>query len=146
MTEPEEGSAHAASTAAPQQSEREVTGCQALPRGSRARAQGNTPTAIHRACRCDASTTDLALVIRSRAKKYQFIGFVANWLLLPKKLKRQITNIRRLEERYDISKVLGDGNFAIVKQCKNKENGHEYALKIIDKSKMKVNLRKKCYD
>jgi hypothetical protein len=59
-----------------------------------------------------------------------------------KKLKRQITNIRRLEERYDISKVLGDGNFAIVKQCKNKENGHEYALKIIDKSKMKVNLRK----
>jgi hypothetical protein len=59
----------------------------------------------------------------------------------PKKLRRQISNIHRLEERYDILKTLGDGNFAIVKQCKNKENGHEYALKIIDKSKMKVILK-----
>jgi serine/threonine protein kinase len=34
-------------------------------------------------------------------------------------------------------KTLGDGNFAIVKQAKNKMTEHEYAIKIIDKSKMK---------
>jgi serine/threonine protein kinase len=35
-------------------------------------------------------------------------------------------------------KTLGDGNFAVVKQAKLKNTDTEYAIKIIDKSKMKV--------
>lgn len=37
-------------------------------------------------------------------------------------------------------KTLGDGNFAVVKQAKLKNTDTEYAIKIIDKSKMKVFL------
>jgi hypothetical protein len=37
---------------------------------------------------------------------------------------------------------LGDGNFAVVKQAKLKSNEHEVAIKIIDKSKMKVSAIK----
>ncbi|CAF0747474.1 unnamed protein product [Brachionus calyciflorus] len=55
----------------------------------------------------------------------------------PIKLKRQITNFNRILDRYEIIKTLGDGNFAVVKQAKLKNTDHEYAIKIIDKSKMK---------
>lgn len=37
-------------------------------------------------------------------------------------------------------KTLGDGNFAVVKQARQKSTDHEYAIKVIDKSKMKVIL------
>jgi doublecortin-like kinase 3 len=37
-------------------------------------------------------------------------------------------------------KTLGDGNFAVVKQAKLKNTDTEYAIKIIDKSKMKVGV------
>ena len=37
-------------------------------------------------------------------------------------------------------KTLGDGNFAVVKQARQKSTDHEYAIKVIDKSKMKVNF------
>lgn len=33
---------------------------------------------------------------------------------------------------------MGDGNFAIVRRSRANENGREYAIKVIDKSKMKV--------
>ena len=55
------------------------------------------------------------------------------------KLKRQISNFSRVTDRYEILKTLGDGNFAVVKQARLKNTDHEYAIKIIDKSKMKVN-------
>lgn len=53
------------------------------------------------------------------------------------KLKRQISNASHVTEKYDFIKTLGDGNFAIVKQARHKLTDHEYAIKIIDKSKMK---------
>jgi hypothetical protein len=53
------------------------------------------------------------------------------------KLKRQISNASHVSEKYDFIKTLGDGNFAIVKQARHKVTDHEYAIKIIDKSKMK---------
>jgi len=37
---------------------------------------------------------------------------------------------------YEAGKVLGDGNFAVVKQCRHRESDREYAMKIIDKCKM----------
>lgn len=41
------------------------------------------------------------------------------------------------QEKYTVGKLIGDGNFAVVKLCKHKVKGEEYALKIIDKSKCK---------
>lgn len=32
---------------------------------------------------------------------------------------------------------MGDGNFAVVKTCQHRDTGHQYAMKIIDKSKLK---------
>uniref|UniRef100_A0AAY4ANS6 non-specific serine/threonine protein kinase n=1 Tax=Denticeps clupeoides TaxID=299321 RepID=A0AAY4ANS6_9TELE len=38
-------------------------------------------------------------------------------------------------EKYKVGKVIGDGNFAVVKDCVERSTGREYALKIIDKAK-----------
>ncbi|KAM4834393.1 serine/threonine-protein kinase DCLK2 [Thomomys bottae] len=40
-----------------------------------------------------------------------------------------------LLEKYRIGKVIGDGNFAVVKECLDRSTGKEFALKIIDKAK-----------
>ncbi|XP_006502133.1 serine/threonine-protein kinase DCLK2 isoform X8 [Mus musculus] len=40
-----------------------------------------------------------------------------------------------LLEKYRIGKVIGDGNFAVVKECVDRYTGKEFALKIIDKAK-----------
>lgn len=42
-----------------------------------------------------------------------------------------------LSDRYDIGQVIGEGNFALVKECIDKSTGRRFALKIIDKSKCK---------
>ncbi|NXR72735.1 DCLK2 kinase, partial [Pycnonotus jocosus] len=38
-------------------------------------------------------------------------------------------------EKYKVGKVIGDGNFAVVKECVEWSTGKEFALKIIDKAK-----------
>uniref|UniRef100_A0A8C0VJ94 non-specific serine/threonine protein kinase n=1 Tax=Cyanistes caeruleus TaxID=156563 RepID=A0A8C0VJ94_CYACU len=38
-------------------------------------------------------------------------------------------------EKYKVGKVIGDGNFAVVKECVERSTGREFALKIIDKGK-----------
>uniref|UniRef100_H3B4S1 non-specific serine/threonine protein kinase n=1 Tax=Latimeria chalumnae TaxID=7897 RepID=H3B4S1_LATCH len=38
-------------------------------------------------------------------------------------------------DKYKIGKVIGDGNFAVVKECVERSTGKEFALKIIDKAK-----------
>uniref|UniRef100_A0A8C9JX41 non-specific serine/threonine protein kinase n=1 Tax=Panthera tigris altaica TaxID=74533 RepID=A0A8C9JX41_PANTA len=38
---------------------------------------------------------------------------------------------------YEAGRVLGDGNFAVVKECRHRETRQAYAMKIIDKSKLK---------
>ncbi|XP_077340264.1 serine/threonine-protein kinase DCLK1 isoform X1 [Lithobates pipiens] len=40
-----------------------------------------------------------------------------------------------IAERYKVGRTIGDGNFAIVKECVERSTGREYALKIINKSK-----------
>ncbi|XP_039267676.2 serine/threonine-protein kinase DCLK3-like isoform X2 [Styela clava] len=42
-----------------------------------------------------------------------------------------------IETRYEIGKTIGDGNFAIVKESRLRNTEAEYAMKIIDKSKLK---------
>uniref|UniRef100_A0A3B1J841 Serine/threonine-protein kinase DCLK2 n=1 Tax=Astyanax mexicanus TaxID=7994 RepID=A0A3B1J841_ASTMX len=38
-------------------------------------------------------------------------------------------------EKYKVGKIIGDGNFAVVKDCVERSTGKEFALKIIDKNK-----------
>ncbi|KAK2824960.1 hypothetical protein Q7C36_018887 [Tachysurus vachellii] len=40
-----------------------------------------------------------------------------------------------ITDKYEVGKVIGDGNFAVVKECVERASGQEYALKIIDKAK-----------
>ncbi|XP_018335068.1 serine/threonine-protein kinase GL21140 [Agrilus planipennis] len=40
-----------------------------------------------------------------------------------------------IKDKYSVGRIIGDGNFAVVRQCFNKETNKIYALKIIDKSK-----------
>ncbi|KAM6169235.1 serine/threonine-protein kinase DCLK3 [Rhynchocyon petersi] len=42
-----------------------------------------------------------------------------------------------VDKHYEPGRVLGDGNFAVVKGCRHRESGQAYAMKIIDKSKLK---------
>ncbi|KAL0850283.1 hypothetical protein ABMA28_012120 [Loxostege sticticalis] len=42
-----------------------------------------------------------------------------------------------LRLKYSVGKIIGDGNFAVVRICKDKSSGKEYALKVIDKAKCK---------
>ncbi|XP_069677456.1 serine/threonine-protein kinase GA29083 isoform X2 [Periplaneta americana] len=37
--------------------------------------------------------------------------------------------------KYQVGKIIGDGNFAVVRHCTDRSTGAEFALKIIDKSK-----------
>ncbi|XP_031428914.1 serine/threonine-protein kinase DCLK1-like isoform X3 [Clupea harengus] len=40
-----------------------------------------------------------------------------------------------IAERYKVGKTIGDGNFAVVRECVERSTGREYALKIINKGK-----------
>ncbi|CAJ1065092.1 serine/threonine-protein kinase DCLK1-like isoform X1 [Xyrichtys novacula] len=42
-----------------------------------------------------------------------------------------------IAERYKVGRTLGDGNFAVVRECVERSTGREYALKIINKDKCK---------
>ncbi|KAJ8378453.1 hypothetical protein AAFF_G00242680 [Aldrovandia affinis] len=42
-----------------------------------------------------------------------------------------------IEQHYDIGRVIGDGNFAVVKECRLRDTVVPYAMKIIDKEKLK---------
>lgn len=42
-----------------------------------------------------------------------------------------------IAERYKVGRTLGDGNFAVVRECVERSTGREYALKIISKDKCK---------
>lgn len=40
-----------------------------------------------------------------------------------------------IAERYKVGRTIGDGNFAVVRECVERSTGREYALKIINKGK-----------
>ncbi|XP_010593886.2 serine/threonine-protein kinase DCLK3 [Loxodonta africana] len=42
-----------------------------------------------------------------------------------------------VEKYYETGRVIGDGNFALVKECRHRDTRQAYAMKIIDKSKLK---------
>ena len=53
------------------------------------------------------------------------------------KAERQVDGDDYVLSRYDLGRTLGDGNFAIVRQSKSKITGQEFAMKVIDKHKLK---------
>uniref|UniRef100_A0A8C7FXD7 Serine/threonine-protein kinase DCLK2 n=1 Tax=Oncorhynchus kisutch TaxID=8019 RepID=A0A8C7FXD7_ONCKI len=40
-----------------------------------------------------------------------------------------------ISDKYKVGKIIGDGNFAVVKDCVERSTGQEFALKIIDKAR-----------
>jgi serine/threonine protein kinase len=50
----------------------------------------------------------------------------------------QHTSSSIVTDKYELGKKMGDGNFAVVHRSKLRGTEREYAIKIIDKSKMKV--------
>lgn len=46
-----------------------------------------------------------------------------------------------IAERYKVGRTLGDGNFAVVRECVERSTGREYALKIINKDKCRGKVR-----
>ncbi|KAL8599830.1 hypothetical protein ACOMHN_027637 [Nucella lapillus] len=53
------------------------------------------------------------------------------------KSQRQISSDSFVMERYELGRTLGDGNFAIVKTSRQKSSNQEFAMKVIDKPKLK---------
>lgn len=41
-----------------------------------------------------------------------------------------------IERRYDIGRVIGDGNFAVVRECRRRDTGEALAMKVIERSKL----------
>ena len=54
---------------------------------------------------------------------------------LGNKLKININN-NNFEDKYETKEKLGEGHFAVVKKCIEKQSGKEYAVKIISKQKL----------
>lgn len=46
-----------------------------------------------------------------------------------------------IAERYKVGRTLGDGNFAVVRECVERSTGREYALKVISKNKCRGKVR-----
>lgn len=46
-----------------------------------------------------------------------------------------------IAERYKVGRTLGDGTFAVVRECVERCTGREYALKIINKGKCRGKVR-----
>jgi len=47
-----------------------------------------------------------------------------------------------ISDRYKVGRMLGDGNFAVVRECVELSTGREYALKIINKGKCRGKVNK----
>ncbi|XP_060637657.2 serine/threonine-protein kinase DCLK3 [Anolis sagrei] len=53
------------------------------------------------------------------------------------KLKHNVCSRADVEKCYKIGRTIGDGNFAVVMECHHRNTNQNYAMKIIDKSKLK---------
>lgn len=70
--------------------------------------------------------------------RLQFIPFYIIYLLFwstAEPMDEYPTVPASITERYKVGRTLGDGNFAVVRECVERSTGREYALKIISKDK-----------
>lgn len=51
-----------------------------------------------------------------------------------------------ISDHYKVGRMLGDGNFAVVRECVELSTGREYALKIINKGKCRGKVSKQAQD
>ncbi|XP_055013594.1 serine/threonine-protein kinase DCLK3 [Boleophthalmus pectinirostris] len=51
-------------------------------------------------------------------------------------LRESNVTLSDIEQCYEIGRVVGDGNFAVVRECRHRDSGQTLALKIIDRSKL----------
>lgn len=63
--------------------------------------------------------------------------YESNENLLAKLSKDNTALPLALKQKFSIGDMIGDGNFAIVRLCIDKQTSEKFALKIIDKSKCK---------
>lgn len=56
------------------------------------------------------------------------------------RLTKAFNDKSEIDQYYEIGKKLGDGNFAVVKKVTDKKNNMEFAMKVIDASKMEGKL------
>lgn len=49
----------------------------------------------------------------------------------------EFTNFLKIEDLFDLKEKIGEGHFGIVKKCIEKQTGKEYAVKIMNKNKIK---------
>ncbi|KAG7268860.1 hypothetical protein CRUP_011309 [Coryphaenoides rupestris] len=49
---------------------------------------------------------------------------------------RKDVTLSDIERCYDIGRVIGDGNFAIVRECRRRDTGQRLAVKIVERSKL----------
>lgn len=78
--------------------------------------------------------TDPALKDKEKAEKKRKSK---SKIVRKSKLERQVSGDEHITNKYDLGRTLGDGNFAIVRQSKLKAGSGEYAMKVIDKPKLR---------
>uniref|UniRef100_A0A3P8X8W6 Doublecortin-like kinase 3 n=1 Tax=Esox lucius TaxID=8010 RepID=A0A3P8X8W6_ESOLU len=47
-----------------------------------------------------------------------------------------VVTLSDIERCYDIGHIIGDGNFAVVRECRRHDNGEAFAMKIVERSKL----------
>lgn len=57
-------------------------------------------------------------------------------MIHPSSRMKQEEELPELFQRYEFGRILGKGNFAVVKEAVDKTTGKKYAVKIIDKKKI----------
>lgn len=78
--------------------------------------------------------TDPALKDKEKAEKKRKSK---SKIVRKSKLERQVSGDEHITNKYDLGRTLGDGNFAIVRQSKLKAGSGEFAMKVIDKPKLR---------
>jgi len=98
-----------------------------------ARSKGTARSEANGKVADDAETSTSKISSRSGKERRHSRS---NDVKMKTKFERQVSTVEHVASSYEEGRVLGDGNFAVVKQCRHRESGREYAMKVIDKSKM----------
>ncbi len=77
----------------------------------------------------------IKIIYKNSLMSVIFLEDKESQIKLGNKLKININN-NNFEDKYETKEKLGEGHFAVVKKCIEKQSGKEYAVKIISKQKL----------